>query len=235
MNSSSSLLNKHIKGLDKSWRHEKRLGVLLGDVISSRALDRRNVFSQKIQKVCESVNAKFSNQLFGDFKILKGLDEIGGVLKGPGPVYKIISLITEELYPVSLNFVFVYNIVDTALETRNTALMDGPAFHKAAIEMNKLKKSRLTFYMECQNELIDRAITGEVNMLSLIKKHWSSKQHKIARQYEMVKSQKEVAKQFNVTPQAISQTLRNISWKEINAIEQEINDNLEQYEKMISQ
>lgn len=227
--------NGQYRATDAPGLHKKRrLGVLLGDVRSSRLIDTRDVFSKKINEACDSVNARFNNQLFAGFKVLKGLDEIGGVLHGIAPVYEIISMISEELYPVSMNFTFVYNYVDTALETGDTALMDGPAFHKAAGEMKNLKKSRLMFYMECQNELIDSAITGEINLLSLIKEHWSARQHRIVRQYKKVKSQKEVAKQLGVTPQAISQTLRSIAWKEIDVIEQKINANLEQYEAMIT-
>lgn len=233
--SSLSNSNNYFQRGNMPMQNKRRLGVLLGDVISSRALDRRDVFSQKVQAICDSVNQEFGDRLFAEFKILKGLDEIGGVLYGPAPVYKIISLIAEELHPVSMNFTFVYNYVDTALKTRDTAMMDGPAFHIAAAEMSELKKSQLTFYMACQDDLIDSAITGEVNLLLMIKKHWSSKQHRIVEQYKKVKSQKEVAARLNITQQAVSQALRSVRWKEIDAIEQEINGNLEQYEKMISQ
>lgn len=233
--SSPSNSNNYIQQRNAPMQNKRRLGVLLGDVISSRALDRRDVFSRKIQAICDSVNQEFSDRLFAEFKILKGLDEIGGVLHGPAPVYKIVNLIAEELHPVSMNFVFVYNYVDTALEARDTAMMDGPAFHKAAAEMSKLKKSHLTFYMACQDDLIDSAITGEVNLLLMVKKHWSSKQHMIVEQYKKVKSQKEVADRLNISQQAVSQALRSVRWKEIDAIEQQINGNLDQYELMIHQ
>lgn len=212
---------------------KKRLGVMLGDVISSRRIEARNDFRVKLKDACNEVNSRFRNYLFADFKILKGLDEIGGVFTGIAPVYKIISLINEELRPASMNFAFVYDYVDTALETRDTAMMDGPAFHKAAGEMIKLKGSNLMFFMACQEKIIDSAMTGQINLLLLMKKHWSDKQHKVVRQYEKVKNQWEVAEQLNITQQAVSQTLRGVMWKEISAIEKEINSNLEHYEKML--
>mgnify|MGYP001599009998 FL=1 len=149
---------------------KKRLGVMLGDVVSSRRIEAREAFRVKIKDACSEVNSNFKDQLFADFKILKGLDEIGGVFNGLAPAYKVINLIVEQLHPVSMNFAFVYDFVDTALETKDTAMMDWPAFHKAASELFKLKDSNLMYFMECQEKIIDSAIAGQINLLLMTKK-----------------------------------------------------------------
>ncbi len=215
-------------------QREKRLGVFLGDVVSSRQIQDRDAFRGKVQGACAKINAQFSSQLFADFKILKGLDEIGGVLTGIEPLYKIVTLISGQLQPVAMKFTFVRDCVDTALKTHDTALMDGPAFHIASSEITKLKSSNLMFYIKCQDEIIDSSIGGEINLILLIKKHWSAKQHEIVRLYEQVKSQKEVARLLQITQQSVSQTLKSVMWKEIYGIEQGINKNLELYERSLT-
>ena len=83
----------------------KKLFVLLGDVKSSREIKNRKLFQEKLIKVCNELNQEYQQNLYADFKILKGLDEIGGVLTETSSIYKIISKITNQIYPNTIRFI----------------------------------------------------------------------------------------------------------------------------------
>ncbi|WP_457556084.1 SatD family protein [Candidatus Pyrohabitans sp.] len=202
---------------------------MLGDVVSSRRLVDRREFQNKLEKTCEEINKVYAEDIYADFKILKGTDEIAGVLSDLSNIYKIVSTIQEQLYPNYMRFAVVLDHIDTALESRDAALMDGPAFHKASDIMNKLKKSKLMFDMSVSDKIIDTAISGQINLILLLKKNWSPKQRLIVGEYEKTKNQSKIAKKLGITQQAVSKILGRSMWKEIKMIESKLNQILRSY------
>jgi len=205
------------------------LYVVLGDVVSSRRLVDRREFQNKLEKTCEEINKVYAEDIYAEFKILKGTDEIAGVLSDLSNIYKIVSTIQEQLYPNYMRFAVVLDHIDTALESRDAALMDGPAFHKASDIMNKLKKSKLMFDMSVSDKIIDTAISGQINLILLLKKNWSPKQRLIVGEYEKTKNQSKIAKKLGITQQAVSKILGRSMWKEIKTIEGKLNQILRSY------
>ena len=116
---------------------------MMGDVVASRRIKNRGAFQRKLDKICANVNLNFAEYIYADFNILKGLDEIGGVLMNIKNVYKIMNTFLEQCYPDSIRFVLVYDYIDTALESHEVSRMDGPAFHKSSDMLKDLKGSRL--------------------------------------------------------------------------------------------
>lgn len=111
--------------------------VMMGDVIASRRIKNREVFQRKLDKICVNVNLNFAEDIYADFNILKGLDEVGGVLTNIKNVYKIMNTFLEQCYPDSIRFVLVYDYIDTAMKSHEVSRMDGPAFHKASDMLKK--------------------------------------------------------------------------------------------------
>lgn len=194
-----------------------------GDVISSRRIKDREVFQKKLEKICSRINTTYADDIFAGFKILKGIDEIEGVLLNISNIYEIITSISEQLYPHSMRFALAMDYIDTAIESRDTAKMDGPAFHKASNLMKGLKKSKLLFDMSTDNETTDTLIAGEINLILLLKKNWSAKQHLIVREYKKTWNQHEAAKALGITQQAVSKALARSMWNEIRPIEEKLN------------
>ena len=208
---------------------KKKLYVLLGDVISSRRINDRDNFQRKVREMCKKVNSTYTTDIYADLKILKGIDEIGGVLSNMSKCYEIINTILDQLYPYQMRFVFVLDYVDTALDTKDVAKMDGPAFHKASDIMSTLKKSKLIFDMSVGDKVIDSAITGQINLILLLKRNRSIKQQRIVKEYEKTQNQSEVAENMGITQQAVSKTLNCSMWKEIRNIEGKVNYILYEY------
>lgn len=202
---------------------KRKFYVLLGDVISSRRISDRERFQNQFEEILEKINATYVEDIFADFKILKGIDEIGGVLSTMSNIYKIINEMLEQLHPNLIRFVLIFDYIDTGMESFDISKMDGPAFHKASDTMNTLKKSKLLFEMSVSDKMIDTAIIGQINLILLTKKNWSLKQHQIVREYKSTHNQDDVAKKLGITQQAVSKTLNKVMWKEIFLIEEKLN------------
>lgn len=212
---------------------KKKLHVMLGDVIASRRIEDTEAFQRKLEKVCQKVNRNFREDIYADFKILKGIDEIEGVLLNIGSVYKIMDTMLEQFYPHSMRFVLVLNYIDTAVESRDVSRMDGPAFHRASDLMKDLKGSRMMFRMSIGDEIMDKIVTGEINLLFLLKKGWSPSQYSILSEYRKTGTQKIVAEALGITQQAVSKALNRSMWKEISSIEDDLNYVLQNYSKSL--
>lgn len=212
---------------------KQKLYVMLGDVIASRRIEDKEAFQRKLEKVCLKVNGNFEEDIYADFKILKGIDEIGGVLLNVASVYKIMDAMLEQFYPHSMRFVLVFDYIDTAVESREVSMMDGPAFHRASDLMKDLKGSRLMFSVFIEDEMMDKIVSGEINLLFLLKKGWSPSQHSILSEYRKTETQKIVAEALGITQQAVSKALNRSMWKEISSIEDDLNYVLQNYPKRL--
>ena len=201
----------------------QKLYVISGDVISSRRIRDKEAFQKKLEGICAGVNTAHAGDIYAGFKIIKGIDEIEGVLLNISGIYEIIASILEQLYPDSMRFAVALDYIDTAVETRDTAKMDGPAFHKASDIMDTLKKSGLMFEISTGDEIMDTMISGEINLILLLKKKWSPKQHRVVSEYKKSGNQYEAAKALGITQQAVSKALARSMWKEIGGIEGRLN------------
>ncbi len=211
----------------------KKLFVLLGDVVASRQIEDRDGFQKALQDLCEEINHAYAGDIYAPFKTLKGLDEIGGVLSDISNIYNIIVLISDRLHPCRMRCALVFDYVDTALESRDVSRMDGPAFHKAAQAVIDLKKTALLFSFFVADEILDRALQGEINLMLLIRGERTPKQRQIIKEYELLKNQQEVAKKLGISQQYVSLVLSHSRWKMLNDLEDELNMSLQRYQERI--
>lgn len=211
----------------------KKLFVLLGDVVASRQIKDRDGFQRALQDLCEDINHAYAKDIYAPFKTLKGLDEIGGVLSDMSNIYNIIILISEHLHPCQMRCALVFDYVDTALESKDVSKMDGPAFHKAAQAVNDLKKTALLFSLFSADEILDRALQGEINLMLFIRDERTLKQRQIIKEYERLKNQQDVAKKLGISQQYVSLVLSHSQWKMLKDLEDELNMSLQRYQDRI--
>ncbi len=199
------------------------LYVMLGDVVASRQIEDKEAFQRKLEKACLEVNKNFIEDIYADFKVLKGIDEIEGVLLNIASIYKIMDTMLEQFCPHSMRFALVLDYIDTAVKSREVSRMDGPAFHRASDLMKDMKGSRLMFRMSIGDEIMDKTAAGEINLLFLLKKGWSPGQRRILREYRKTGTQNMAAKTLGITQQAVSKALKCSMWKEVSGIEDDLN------------
>lgn len=205
--------------------------LLLGDIINSRKIKDREQFQEELIELLNRINQNFHDDIYADFKILKGIDEFGGVLKKPSNTYDIIKELHENILPKKVRFVFTKGIIDVALEKKDVEYMDGPVFHQANELMSELKKSKFYFELKVNDDLMEQALFGQINTLMLLKNEWTQKQLSVIKKYKELGSQKKVANEMGITPQAISKNLDRSNYKKIEHIEKKLNFQFEKLEE----
>jgi hypothetical protein len=212
---------------------KQRHFVLLGDVVSSRRIVDRDRFQSSLAELCSRINAEYANDIYAHFKGLKGLDEIGGVLNDVSNTFNIIILISETLYPCKMRCSLVYDFIDTALDSGDVAKMDGPAFHRASKAILELKKTELLIRIAVEDEIIDKILEGEINLMLLNNAARTPKQRKIIKEYELIKNQAKIADKLGLSQQHVSMALKRSHWRMRKDLEEELNRSLHSYQKRI--
>ena len=197
---------------------------MLGDLFSSRQIKNSEELQKKLENSFEKINDIYAKDIYAEFKVLKGVDEIGGVLSNIQHVYNIIDVISDEISPNLMRFVLVLDDIDDSLETRNITKMSGVAFHKASDMMNKLKKSNLTVDITLYNKSLDQILTDVINLIRSVKKDWSATKRQIFKEYKETGNQYKVAEKLGITQQAVSKNLDHMNWREMDKMETSLNN-----------
>lgn len=205
------------------------LYVLLGDVISSKKLENRSEFQINLIKACRTVNEKYSEDIYAEFDILKGTDEIGAVLKDIKNFYEMILDIYEITGMNTVRFALAKGVIDTGLEQEEISRMDGPVFHEANRLMQELKKEKLLFKISTRDEVFDKLVSDTINLIYLIESKWSPKKVEIIRQYERSKDQKIVARKLGMKQQDVSYHITSTNWREIQKIKEDLKTTVKLY------
>lgn len=204
--------------------------MLLGDVIASRKIEERDAFQRRLGDLCERINATYPEEVYAPFRVLKGIDEIGGALTDISNLYNIIIMISEHLLPEVMRCAMVFDYVDTALESRDLSMMDGPAFHRAAQAVSDLKRRGMLFSLVAADEILDRALQGEINLLLLLRGGRSARERQIINEYELLGNQAEVAKRVGTSQQYVSLVLTRSRWRMLKGLEEELCLSLKGYQ-----
>ena len=110
--------------------------ILYGDVIDSRSIIDRDLFSAKLENTFKFINEEFDQFLMARMQSVKGIDEFECILKNLDGLSKIIQLLTEELFPKKLRFVILQgdvNLRDSGNEDVHWA--DGKVFNEISPTM----------------------------------------------------------------------------------------------------
>ena len=207
--------------------------VMLGDVRKSRNIQERGGFQDKLVQACNEVNEKYSADIEADFEIYKGLDEVGGVLKNLSNCYRILLIFNERLFPEKIRFSMVFGDITQTENGKDVRRMDGSAFLVAAYNIAVLKKTRRLVRFQVADTMTDSLIDGEINLLLWRRNSWTSHTRNVINDFVILKSEKEVAKKYEVTSQAISDVLTRVKWKDMVKIEHDLNAALSEYSEHV--
>ena len=207
--------------------------VLLGDVRRSRRIADRMGFRRQLEAACEMVRRAHTDALAAGPSILKGIDEIGAVLTTIAPVYRILTAFHSALAPEGMRFALAAGEVDVGWSSGNVALMDGTAFHEAAGAMERLKHSKLTFSMSVGDPVLDAAIVGQVNLLTIVKDVRTNRQEEVIEQFERSGNQSRTASELRVSQQAVSDVLRRSQYTQVRRLEENVGALFELYARRL--
>lgn len=193
--------------------------VLLGDVVLSRNIARREEFQLRLRRACAKATKQFSATVHTRIKLLKGTDEFGGVLNSWQDVFDMVNMILDEIHPYQVRFSLVRDVIDVGEKSDDVAKMDGPAFHRAASMINELKQTGLLFQMATGDLQTDISISNQVSMLLLLRQRWTAKHHQIVMEYRKNETQQFIASKMKITQQEVSRLSRQIHWKQYHFME----------------
>lgn len=203
--------------------------VVLGDVVNSREIQDRETFQETLQSTLSEINTQFDDALRAPFKILKGVDEIGGVLKSIRPLVTIQRQLARSLHPQQIRLAAVVGEIDVNAATGDVSAMDGEAFARADRVLDELESTDFTFELEGTMPLLDGVLSDEINLLDMFRETWTERQVEIISKYERLDSQKEVAESLDISPQAVSNVLTKTKGDKIVRLEQRLSQVVEQY------
>lgn len=193
--------------------------VLLGDVVDSRRIDDRNAFGRDLADACTAITDEYADAFDAPLEPLKGIDEVGGVLLDPTPLYDVLDALRERLHPQELRVAVAAGRVDVGTDTGDVSRMDGPAFHRADELVTGLAGSPLRVAFDFDQAPLDATLADEVNLLFLLKTRWTDRQRRTVEAYRAADSQAAAADALGVSQAAVSQALSRASWPAIREIE----------------
>lgn len=199
----------------------ERRCVVVGDVVKSRSVDNREVLRSSLNEGVTRANEVIGEQIIAPFSVLKGVDEIGGVLTGPERAYRALREIAEALHPVEIRFAVVHGEIDVGLESSAVAEMDGHAFHEADELLEHISTDGRAVALEDPDvELwLLSLLADQMHMLFTRKGAWTDHQAALVRAYREKKNMQAIADERGVSVQAVSQTLSRANAKSIISIE----------------
>lgn len=189
---------------------------IIGDIKSSKTINKRNQIQEKLNIILKHVNETYSPDIAAKFIITLG-DEFQGLLKNYDHILDIAKYIQREMYPVNLRFGIGFGKIYTDIFCEAAIGSDGPAYY-AAREMvkqlreqeKKLRKQtadiQISIYNAKSFEIVK--INTILTLMKIIENGWSEKQRLTIWDMEINGgSQEECAKRLDTTQSTVARRL----------------------------
>lgn len=194
--------------------------VVLGDVIASRDVPDREEFGKRLHATCEEANETASEYVTTPFEVIKGVDEIGGVLRDLTHLYHVVDVLAAGVRPERLRLAAAPGEIDVTGESASE--MDGPAFHQASSTLAWMESEGLLFDVAHGDDLALGAVASQIHLIQLLKHRWTEHQREIVTGYERHESQSAVAEELNISQPAVSRALRRAQYRDLRHAEQRV-------------
>ncbi len=191
---------------------KRRYVAMIGDIVSSRGLPpaKRQVAQRDFTTLMKNLNARYAKKVLSKFVITLG-DEFQAILSDPTVIPDVVWDVQRD-FPYSTRLGFGYGTLITAVPEYAINL-DGPALHlaRAAIDLARKRKIQGGVFYGF-GESLDRVLGGIARLLEFHRQTRSEQQLKVMDLLRIGKTQLEIAREFKVTPQAISDQARAAGW-----------------------
>lgn len=199
--------------------------VVLGDVVESRSADDRTAVGDALTTGIDNANTVAADALDAPFTVLKGVDELGGVLTTTTPTYTVLREITEALHPHKIRFGVAWGTVDIGTDTDDVAAMDGPAFHRADELLTTVADTDRYVGIDLDpltTPPMSTVLGSCCDLLTLWKHRWTPRQCDVVAAYRTADTMQTVADDLDVTVNTISTTLHRANAHTILTIESDL-------------
>lgn len=195
--------------------------VVVGELVDSESVDDREALRSSLDEGIERANEALDEHLVAPFSVLRGVEEIGGVLTTPEHSARALRELAEAVRPVETRFAVVYGEIDVGLATESVSRMDGPAFQEADRRLDALAADgRSVAFVDPDVEpWVRTLLADQLQLLFALKHGWTAHQAELVRAYRRTESMQAIADERDVSVQTVSQTLARANATQIMAVE----------------
>ncbi|MCK4244546.1 MAG: hypothetical protein KAX20_02865 [Candidatus Omnitrophica bacterium] len=179
---------------------------ITGDLVSSRQIKERERIQRELDKINRKVNRKFKEVLVVPFSF-RGGDEIQGLLKEFFYSIEIVYLYTKNLYPQRIRFGIGKGTISTAI-AETTIQMDGKSFTRSREALESAKKENKYIVYSTGSPKIDSSINTIFLLIQSLQRDWKPLHYRRFWLYKELKSIEKVAKEEDISKQAIAKSLK---------------------------
>jgi len=208
----------------KGWRNDimnKKYVVITGDVVESRKYLARDRIQLSLKETLKKVNKKYAPQLLTDLIINRG-DEIQGVLKETKTCLLLLEEIEEGIYPLKMRFGVGIGNITTPI-SKNAGEMDGNCFYRSRDSLERAKKEKQSVIFTTGEVITDTVLNSMVKLIDAIKSDWKEIHYRRIGKYRRFSDLRKVAREENVSHQAVSKTLKKAKYEAVKEAMEAIN------------
>jgi len=195
--------------------------VVVGDIVDSRGIDPdtdiRKRVTEAIQNAFDRINTDHIGSLMAPFGMVRG-DAFEGVMLTQYHAPQIIQDIIKAVYSVektTIRISVALGHLTVTSEDRNKT--DGPAFHTAFANLEKLKKRESTHWLQVSfdiGSLAQSLVDSHLALMTALTEGWTDKQREIVWAMEKYGSmQKVVGKQLGISPSVVNKQLKAANYE----------------------
>lgn len=196
---------------------DKRYIVIIGDIHASRAIENREMSQKELLKNLNKINNKYKNAILSPFSISMG-DSFQGLLKLNTPILNLLMDLEFAMQPIVFRFGIGIGSITTSINTENSQLNDGPAYHHARRALEFMEEQETKYETRKTNTMLltateetttDRLINAIFALTTALKSKWSDRQKEIIQTYlAHHENQYETANALDIGQSNISKTLK---------------------------
>lgn len=178
---------------------------LIGDVVSSRQVERRALLQHELERATERANEILGPALAAPLTLTAG-DEIQGLFRDPAAVVDAVVEVADAVFPARL----VHGLGLGPLETDlgpDPALLDGPCFHLAREALLEARGEGSWLVARGLHEPGDVIVSALFRLLGELRSRWTEIQADHVRHARGL-PQKEVAERLGKAESTVSESLK---------------------------
>lgn len=189
--------------------NEKHI-VLIGDIQKSRVINNRAEFQSRLEACLHGLNLKNIESITSPYTITLG-DEFQAVYKSAKGLFTNLMEIEAEFLPVRFRFSIALGEITTKISHTTAIGMDGPAFHLARDQMEKLKKKDERYSIAG----VDHLIQISLQLYALQTRSWKQNRFHLFKMYRQEKSIQEMAEKLKLTERSVFKNIREGSFEKL--------------------
>lgn len=199
----------------------KKFIVVIGDVISSRKVEKRNDLQNKLLDIFNDLNtSNYENQLVSPYTLTLG-DEFQAVYEKANCLFLDSISIFEKIFPQKIRFSFGIGEISTDINREQSIGMDGSAFYFAREGIVNLKDQRGNYKFNIyglEDPELEILFNNSLRIFSNLLEGWNRNRYFILQSTMEGKAVKEIAKELKLTETAIYMNIYDGSIREMIAI-----------------